>query len=506
MKFSELTRLEKAGVRNFFGPADAGFSDACYDSRQVTPGSLFFAIRGYAVDGHSYIRSAVQNGAMGIVLEDEGAFSEAEAERDNVLRIVVTDSRLALALVSDHLFGYPSTQLRLIGVTGTNGKTTVTHIIKQLLEARGERVGLIGTIGITAGDEQLPASHTTPESREISEILRKMVDRNVSTCVMEVSSHALALSRVAALDFDIAAFTNLTQDHLDFHSSMAEYLAAKQLLFTNLKDTAVAVTNIDSAVGLEVTAQSDANVHTYGILKQGVPPQADLFAESVELSIDSTRFIIRKRYSDESAVVETKLIGSFNVENILAAISALYFGVEGCSLESLARDMKFVEPVRGRFESVALPNGATAIIDYAHTPDALEHVLSTARELRPGNQGRIVTVFGCGGDRDASKRPIMGNIAAKLSDCLIVTNDNPRSELPHSIANQIMAGIPLDRVATTSIVLDRKVAIEVALDSLASHDVLIIAGKGHEDYQIIGNEKLHFDDREEVILWARTHV
>ncbi len=506
MKFSELTRLEKVGVRSVYGPADADFSDACCDSRQAKPGSIFFAIRGYAVDGHSYIRTAIANGAIGIVLEDDRAYSEADADRDNVFRVAVNDSRLALAQVSEQSFGYPSTKLRLIGVTGTNGKTTVTNIIKQLLEARGERVGLIGTIGIWIGDEKLPASHTTPESRELSEIMHKMVERDVTTCVMEVSSHALALSRVAALDFDIAAFTNLTQDHLDFHPSMAAYLAAKQLLFTNLKDTAVAVTNIDSMYGLDVTEDSIANVHTYGILQSGKQAHADLYAENVELSIDGTRFIVHKRYSDEMATVETSLIGSFNVENILAAISALYFGVEGCRLETLAVDMKNVLPVRGRFESIILPNGATAIIDYAHTPDALEHVLTTARALRKDSTSKIVTVFGCGGDRDASKRPIMGRIAAKLSDSVIVTNDNPRSEQPASIADQVMAGIPKDRLANVSVVLDRKEAIVNGLNDLAPSDVLIIAGKGHEDYQIIGTTKIHFDDREQVILWARTHV
>ena len=505
MKFSELTRLEKIGVRDVTGVADADFSDACYDSRLVHSGALFVAIRGANADGHKFIGKAIEQGAMGIVLEDETALSEEEAERAKILRIVVEDSRIALAHISEQLFGNPSKSLRLIGVTGTNGKTTVTNLIKQLLEARGEKVGLIGTIGIMIGDDNIPATHTTPESREISELLRRMVDAEVTTCVMEVSSHALALGRVAALEFDIAIFTNLTQDHLDFHKSMEAYLAAKRLLFTSLDYTSVAITNADDPSGEFVLGSTNANVHSYGILEgPNEREQADLIASEITLSPSKTSFKIRKRYSDEACEIDTALIGRFNIENILAAVSGLYFGVEGCSLEVLAAAMKIAKPVRGRFEAIALTNGATAIIDYAHTPDALERVLATIQELHGDSNGRIVTVFGCGGDRDRTKRPIMGRIATEHSDQVIITNDNPRSERPEEIAREIEHGIEPSLLHRSRRILDRQEAIFQALEESQRGDTILIAGKGHEDYQIIGAQRLHFDDREVVLDWART--
>jgi len=504
MKFSELQRKEEIGILSFLGSEDVDLSDPQYDSRKCTAGSAFFAIQGFQTNGHRYIQSALELGATCIVLEDASAFSEEEAIAKHVVRIVVANSRKALALISEQVFGNPSSKLRLIGVTGTNGKTTTTSIIKQLLEWSGEKVGLIGTIGIKIGEIDIKATHTTPESRDISELLKKMIDQGVTTCVMEVSSHALVLERVAALDFDIAAFTNLTQDHLDFHKTMDEYFLAKQQLFNHLKDTAVAITNADSMYGEAMVNHTIANSHSYGVIKEArnvrALGHADLMALEPKLSLTGIEFILQKRYSEEHALISSKLIGAFNVENILAALSALYFGVEDFPLEKLARGIKQVEPVRGRFESITLPNGAIAVIDYAHTPDALENVLKTLNSLAAPDS-RIFTVFGCGGDRDKTKRPVMGEIAVKLSHSIIITNDNPRSEKPEQIVQDILSGIPDNARDRATLILDRKVAIKTALDQTKSGDAVLIAGKGHETYQIFSDQTLHFDDREEVLEW-----
>lgn len=497
MKFRELTRLEEIGLLDIFSPMGDGETDLSsprYDSRQVTPGDVFFAIAGFASDGHRFIQQAIDRGAKAIVLEIGEAFSQEDAARQQVARILVKSSRKALAIISEQAFGSPSTKLRLIGVTGTNGKTTVTNLIRQFLQLRGERVGLIGTIGIDIAGEMIDATHTTPESRDISELLARMVATNVTTCVMEVSSHALALDRVTALDFDIAVFTNLTQDHLDFHHTMEAYFKAKQTLFNGLKDTAVAITNADDPYGLKMVESANANVHTFSISSQA-EVLGDLIASDVKLSIQGTEFELKKRYSDERAHVNTRLVGRFNAENLMAAISALYFGVEECSLETLGALTPMLEPVRGRFETVPLPNGATAIIDYAHTPDALRKVLETIRQVEPS--AKIVTVFGCGGDRDRSKRPIMGLAASELSDTIIVTSDNPRSEDPNDIISEILTGIPNRR--NVMVEPDRAKAIAMGCKATANGGILLVAGKGHEQSQIVGSERHHFDDKQEVL-------
>ncbi|HZK76582.1 MAG TPA: UDP-N-acetylmuramoyl-L-alanyl-D-glutamate--2,6-diaminopimelate ligase [Candidatus Kapabacteria bacterium] len=491
---------EEIGLLDTFGEAD--LSRPQYDSRQVKLGDVFVAIRGFAVDGHKFIRQAIVSGAKTIVLEDAAAFSREDAERASVARVLVKNSRRALAFLSERAFGSPSTKLRMIGVTGTNGKTTVSSIIRQLLAARGEKAGLIGTIGIYIGDEEISATHTTPESREISELLARMVGDGVTTCVMEVSSHALALERVAALDFDIAVFTNLTRDHLDFHHTMEEYLAAKQKLFDGLKDTAVAITNADDAHGLAIVEKTFANVHSYGIRGTKESSRADLMAYDVELSEEGAVFRVEKRYSEEQAIFESPLAGAFNVENVMAAVSTLYFGVEGYSLEVLAELIREIKPARGRFDRIKLHNGVTAIVDYAHTPDALQNTLDTLHSIRYPS-ARIITIFGCGGDRDRGKRPKMGEIAAKLSDFAIITNDNPRSEDPRAIIDDILSGIEHSALSHVEIEPDRAKAISLGLSMAKAGDIVLIAGKGHEDYQVIGAEKHHFDDREEVFEYER---
>jgi UDP-N-acetylmuramoyl-L-alanyl-D-glutamate--2,6-diaminopimelate ligase len=516
MKLSELTRKDEIGIVSIDGylpdgktsDGDADLSDPQYDSRKVKQGSTFFAIRGYSVDGHSYISKAIEAGAATVVIEDANAFSRDAAIAQKVTRIVVEDARAALAYMSEQYFGDPSSKLRMVGVTGTNGKTTTTNIIKQLLELGGEaKVGLIGTIGTWIGNEFIPTAHTTPESRDLSELLAMMLEKGVTTCVMEVSSHALELKRVAAIDYDIAIFTNLTQDHLDFHSSMEDYFSAKQKLFNGLKDTAVAITNSDSAYGEQMVAKTIANSHTYGIAQPGdMMGSSDLFAYDIEQSLQETRFKIRKRYSDELAEFSTTLIGKFNLENLLAATSALYFGIEGYSLSKLSELVPKVKAVRGRFERLPLPNGGAAIVDYAHTPDALENVLVTCRSIMEQTEapGRLWCVFGCGGDRDRQKRPLMGSIASRLADQIILTNDNPRSEQPRSILQEIEAG--LTPGSNYQVIEDRRLAIQTALSASSSGDMVVIAGKGHETYQIVGKDMFHFDDREVVLDWIGSGV
>jgi UDP-N-acetylmuramoyl-L-alanyl-D-glutamate--2,6-diaminopimelate ligase len=490
MKFSELTRQREIGVLALTGSKDADLSDPQYDSRKIKSGSTFFAIKGFAADGHAFIQNAIANGASTIVLEDAASFTESDAEAKHVTRILVQESRKALALISEEVFGSPSQKMRMIGVTGTNGKTTTTNLIKQFLEWHGEKVGLIGTIGNYIGDEFIPSEHTTPESRDLSSLLARMAEERVTTCVMEVSSHSIVLDRIAALDFDIAVFTNLTQDHLDFHQTMDEYAKAKQKFFTSLKETAVAITNANSEYGSFMTEHSAANVHSYGF------SAADIIASNIGYSLRGTSFTINKRYSDEQSQFQSKLVGKFNVENVVAAASALYFGVAGFSLEVLAQAAPSLRPVRGRFEQIELENGGLAIIDYAHTPDALQNVLQTIRMVDPS--AKLTTVFGCGGDRDKTKRPKMGAIADRLSDSVIITNDNPRTENDHAIAHEILEGIEKDHRKNVEIILDRAEAIRKALSSVGKNGVILIAGKGHEDYQIIGKEKIHFNDREVV--------
>ncbi|MDP4221580.1 MAG: UDP-N-acetylmuramoyl-L-alanyl-D-glutamate--2,6-diaminopimelate ligase [Bacteroidota bacterium] len=504
MKFSELTRQREIGILAYQGLKDADLSDPQYDSRLVKPGSTFFAIKGFATDGHSFIKDAIKKGARTIVLEDGSSFSEEDARVHNVNRLLVANSRIALSIISEDVFGSPSRKLRLIGVTGTNGKTTTTNLIKQLLELRGETCGLIGTLGVFIDKRFIPGTHTTPESRDISELLARMLKEGVTTCVMEVSSHSIVLERISALDFDIGVFTNLTQDHLDFHHSMESYAAAKQKFFTGLRETAVAITNSGSPHGEFMTEHTIANAHSYGIDDGSKFGNADLVASDVAYSLRGTKFTVKKRYSDEQTIFDSKLVGKFNVENILAAASALYFGVEGFSLEVLSKAIPQLQPVRGRFEQIELPNGALAIIDYAHTPDALQNVLVTIRALDPST--KVTTVFGCGGDRDRLKRPLMGAIAETLSDRIIITNDNPRTEDSHSIAHEILEGISLSKRTGAIIILDRKEAILTALDSAVINEVILIAGKGHEDYQIIGDKKIHFNDREVVEEWIHNRI
>jgi UDP-N-acetylmuramoyl-L-alanyl-D-glutamate--2,6-diaminopimelate ligase len=494
MKLSQL--LEGVTVSKLFQTMygqmvithEVEISKVQYDSRKIQRSDCFVAIKGTASDGQTFIQSAINQGAKVVVLQDDKVLPDALCMHAGVIKVIVPDSRRALAIMSENYFGHPSKKLKLIGITGTNGKTTTSHLVKSILEAGGEKVGLIGTIEYKIGEQIISATHTTPESLELNELFALMVENNCTSISMEVSSHALDQSRVYGLDFDVAVFTNLTQDHLDYHVTMGNYFEAKKILFSYLKPSSCAVINQDDQWGIQLLRSVGVRKISYGINSV-----ADVFAKEVRLSINGTTFVINN--DQRECTVSIPLIGTFNVYNVLAAYAA---GIAlGLSQEQILTGIRNLKNVRGRFERIASPAGWTAIIDYAHTPDALENCLKTIHDVLPKtNRGRIITVFGAGGDRDKTKRPMMGSIAGDYSDLVIVTSDNPRTEVPETIIDDIMRGITNHAKVLREV--DRQTAIERAIKSAQRGDVVLIAGKGHEDYQIIGKEKKHFSDREVV--------
>jgi UDP-N-acetylmuramoyl-L-alanyl-D-glutamate--2,6-diaminopimelate ligase len=464
-----------------------------YDSRRVGPGDMFVAVRGTVQNGHRFIDDAIAGGASVVVVDDDSARPDSFFMHTGVLKVVVPDARAALAGLSANFYGRPADRLQLVGITGTNGKTTTSYLIRAILETDGKPAGLIGTIDYRIGNRVIPATHTTPESLELNALLAEMERSGCVAAVMEVSSHALAMSRVEGLGFRAAVFTNLTQDHLDYHGSMEEYFRAKKILFDSLRAGDVAVVNADDPYGMRMLGETRAERVTYGF-----GAACDVRATGVELGINGSRCMIT--HAGGEIEIRSPLTGRFNIQNILASCATgLGLGI-GPSI--IAAGIRSVEAVRGRFEKVVSPAGWTAIIDYAHTPDALENCLRTIRELVPPEGGhRVITVFGCGGNRDRGKRPIMGRIASEWSDIAIVTSDNPRNEDPVSIIDAIVAGMNRRRETNTEV--DRRTAIRSALAEARGGDVVLIAGKGHETYQVIGATRQHFDDREEVEAYIR---
>ena len=446
-----------------------------YDSRLVQPGDVFVAITGYSVDGHAFIPAALEKGAAAVICE----------RPQDCPYVQVASSRLALALAAGNWFGHPSREMTMIGVTGTNGKTSTTYLLKSVLEqAQGAKVGLVGTIQNMIGDTVLPTERTTPESWELQALFRQMADAGCRYAIMEVSSHALALHRVAGIRFHTAIFTNLTQDHLDFHETMAAYLEAKALLFAQCDH---GVINLDDdASAPRLLAAPQCPMLTYG-QREG----ADLRAEDCQLGRDHVAMTVR--YDGQACPVRVGIPGSFTVHNALGVIGAAV--TLGLSLEAIADALSRAKGVKGRVEVVPTPGkDYTILIDYAHTPDGLENVLSTVKGFA---KGRTVAVFGCGGDRDRTKRPIMGGIAARLADFVVVTSDNPRTEDPEAIIQEILAGMTGTETPYT-VISDRRAAIRWAMDNARPEDVIVLAGKGHEDYQILGTTKVHLDEREVV--------
>jgi UDP-N-acetylmuramoyl-L-alanyl-D-glutamate--2,6-diaminopimelate ligase len=477
------------------GRLDVEVTGLTDDSRAVKPGCLFVAVKGGKADGHAFLRQAVAAGASGLVVQERPAASpEAGAPVLPVPVIRVQDSRRALGLLAGRFHGDPSSRLNLIGVTGTNGKTTITYLCKGVLEAAGRKVGLIGTVAYQIGDERLAASHTTPGAVELQALLARMVEARLHSAVMEVSSHALALDRIVGCEFDVAIFTNLTQDHLDFHTDLEDYFQAKLRLFTGLSPglksgAKRAIVNVDDERGERVCRASRVPVWTYAVKRA-----ADLKAEDVRLSLAGTWFTAVTPVGRFH--VESRLVGEHNVYNLLAAIGVGLH--EGLSPAQIQAGIKSVVNVPGRFERVEAGQDFTVVVDYAHTEDALERLLTAAQQLKTG---RIITVFGCGGDRDRGKRPRMGRVAARLSDLVIATSDNPRSEDPLAILREVEAGLrsaveAQETQARYEVIADRRLAVEAAIRAARPGDMVLIAGKGHEDYQIIGSQRIHFDDRE----------
>ncbi len=474
------------------GPKDIEITGITHNSQEVKPHSLFVAIRGFTVDGHRYIPDALRRGATCIVLEDP-AWITSDTD---VLFIQVPDSREALARLAATFYGNPSEKLTLIGITGTNGKTTLTYLLESILEKEGRATGVMGTINYRFRKNIIPAETTTPDALSLQRILGEMLDEKIETVVMEVSSHALALHRIDGCHFDVAVWTNLSQDHLDFHSTMEEYFDTKKTLFTrhlasSKKEGKHAIINIDDPYGRRLAKEQTLSLTTYG-----TTPRADVHPTKAEMSASGISMEVHTPKGSVS--ITSSLVGRHNQSNLLAATAtALALGIP---LETIRDGLQTVT-VPGRLETVENRLGITVLVDYAHTPDALKNVLTS---LRPLTKGRLITLFGCGGDRDKKKRPKMGKIAEELSDSLILTNDNPRSEPPQQIIQEIESGIktlpllPEDAFRSGqrgyAVVPDRKEAIRLAIDSANPGDIVLIAGKGHESYQVIGSKRISFSD------------
>lgn len=454
-------------------PGDVDIKGISYDTRTLRPGELFVALRGYKADGHRYIGEALQKGAAAVVCEEAGEGF-----------LTVPDSRAALARLSANWFGHPARALTVIGVTGTNGKTTTTSLLKSMLEETlGVKAGLIGTNENRVGGETFPADRTTPESWEVQRWLRQMADSGCTHVVMEVSSHALCLNRVDGIEFAVGAFTNLTQDHLDFHKTMEAYREAKGRLFRQCK---TAVLNLDDEAGRDYAAGASCPVLTYSERRD----EADLTAKNLRLFSDRVEFEAVTR--TEIARVRLGIPGGFTVYNALCALGCAQ--AMGIPLARAAAALARAPGVKGRMEVVPTPGAGTVLIDYAHTPDALENALTALRDFTPG---RLICLFGCGGDRDRGKRSVMGALAASLADFVVVTSDNPRTEEPEAIIRDILKG--MEGFDTPRLVEpDRRKAIRSAVALLAEGDTLVLAGKGHETYQEVSGKKHHLDEREEI--------
>ena len=497
MKLSQLLRAI-AGF-HLCGDDSVAVSAVSCDSRAVTSGTLFFALHGVSVDGHDFIAAAVRAGAAAVILEDD---TRAPTE---IPWVKVTDGRDAMARISAEFFDNPTLGLPLVGITGTNGKTTTTYLIEAILAAAGIPPAVLGTISYRFGATQIEASHTTPESTELQAAFRQLAEAGARSFVMEVSSHALEQKRVDGCHFDVGIFSNLTRDHLDYHKTMESYLESKQRLFSDLlcptaaKPRRRAVINMDDPYGAIIAAGASCPVITYGIEYRG-----DVQVTDISSSVNGVSGTLVTPKGTVAFL--SRLVGRFNLSNILAAAAA---GVAlDLSLDVIKSGIENHATVPGRMERVGNPRGITLLVDYAHTGDALENVLSTLKELATA---RIITVFGCGGDRDPGKRPIMGRIAAQMSDLAVVTSDNPRTEDPYAILSQVKAGImslgireyTLDHLtggfSEQGFVVqeNRAEAIRLAVRLARPGDIVLLAGKGHEDYQIIGKTKHHFDDREQ---------
>ena len=450
------------------------------DSRNIQTGDLFVCISGYTVDGHDFVDQAIDNGAVAIV-------AERPIGREDIPVIYVDDANHSLSFLANYFYGFPSNDLHLIGVTGTNGKTSVIYLLDEIFQYNQAITGMIGTIEMKIGNQEYPITNTTPEASLLQKSFKKMRDHKVDHCMMEVSSHALELGRVNGCDFDIAVFTNLSQDHLDFHETIEDYLRAKLLLFNRLGNkyeldkSKYAVFNRDDIYFSEIKKSTSQRMVTYGIDKQ-----ADFVAKNLNLTADGTTFTLTA-FNTQIEII-SPLIGKFNVYNMLAAIATAY--LSGVSLLVIKEALSQIKGIRGRFEAVKGNQDYNVIIDFAHTPDSLENVLKTIRSFV---QGKVYLVVGCGGDRDRGKRPLMAAVGEKYADYLILTSDNPRTEDPLVIISDMEKGLKTDRYFVEP---ERRKAINQAINLAEKNDLVLIAGRGHETTQLIGHERVDFDDYE----------
>lgn len=477
MKLQDL--LKNVDVLEIKGDSDIEVSDIQTDSRKSKENSLFIAIKGVQVDGHQYIDSAIKLGATVIIYEET-----ISSFKKGITYVKVPHSAEAAGIIATTWFGNPTAKLKLVGVTGTNGKTTTATLMYDVFRKLGYKAGLLSTVANYIDGEMLPATHTTPDPLTLNKLLADMVSVGCQYAFMEVSSHAIHQRRISGLTFAGGIFTNLTQDHLDYHGTMEEYLKAKKKFFDDLPSTAFALTNADDKNGMVMLQNTKARKQTYSV--KGL---ADFKARIIEKHFDGTAVEINGKE------VQLQFVGVFNVYNLLAVYA-------GCVLlgqkpEEILLVLSTLKPVAGRFETIRSPQGFTAIVDYAHTPDALTNVLEAIHEVLDGN-GRVITVVGCGGNRDKTKRPIMAREAVRLSDQAILTSDNPRYEEPQAIINDMADGLNSEQMKKTLLIVEREQAIKTACMLAKEGDVVLVAGKGHEDYQDVKGVKYHFDDREVV--------
>ncbi|MFA5511936.1 MAG: UDP-N-acetylmuramoyl-L-alanyl-D-glutamate--2,6-diaminopimelate ligase [Candidatus Kapaibacterium sp.] len=481
--------LKRSNDYELIGLPSQKVESLTYDSRKAKAGACFVAIKGENFDGHDFIEEAIWNGAETVVCRQ---LPDRELMTPDIAFIVTKNPRKLLAEISHAFYDYPSEKLSVIGVTGTNGKTTCTFLMQAMIESHNKSCGIIGTTGIFIGNDKIPATLTTPESLEIASILDKMVKSNVDYVAMEVSSHSLVQYRVHGINFKAAAFTNLTHDHLDYHVSMEEYAKAKKLLFEGLPEDSIAVVNTDDSYALYMLE----GIRCKNTVSIGRMTGNDFKIMREHISLMRTEFLI---YSEKQLIdVSTPLAGKFNIDN--AALAAVTCRKTGIPLHAVQHGLSVCNGAPGRMERINLKNGAVALLDYAHTPDALEKALKSCKQIIENDStslnSKVICVFGCGGDRDKAKRPEMGKIAENISDFIIITSDNPRTEDPVAIIEDIQKGI--SDFSKVIVIPDRAEAIEHAFKSSESGDLILIAGKGHENYQIIGTEKLHFDDKEQI--------
>lgn len=486
--------VEDCMIKRIIGDPDIEISGLQAHSGSVQPGDLFLCISGNRVDGHGYIQQAVENGCAAILAE-----KEVEKRDESIPIVIVPDTRRAMAILANRFYGYPSQQMRLIGVTGTNGKTTTTHMIEHILSKNGNKTGLIGTISMKIGAVTEKTGNTTPDSIALQGMLHRMMENEASHAVLEVSSHALRMGRVRGCNFQTAVFTNLTHDHLDFHQTMSRYLEDKALLFSQLGNSygsspKVAILNTDDPASNELAAKTAAQVIRYSI-----DQPADIKARDIRLNPESTSFWLDTYAGSMS--IHLPVVGKFNVYNALAAISACM--VEGIALDNIKESLESFTGVIGRLQNVNAGQSFQVFIDYAHNPDGLEKVITAARNI---TNGKIITLVGCEGDRDIAKRPMMAATGAQLSDKVILTSDNPRSEHPDSILEDMVVGLTPSELSYCEIITNRRDAIHRALELAEPEDCVLITGKGHETIQIFADHQIPFDDAEIAMNWFHVDV